>query len=176
MPKNTGMGGNKRKKGKKMTQQERELVFKGESEEYGQVVRLLGDARMEIQCCDGVKRIGHIRGKMRKRNWIANGDVILVSIRDYEPEKCDVIDKYTEDEIRKLKKAGEIPESITLPDSEKEKKERNDDNYNDIVFEDDLPGSDDEKEDDVKPKKKDKKKKNESDDEDDEKDVDIDNI
>ena len=130
---------------------------------------------MEIQCCDGVKRIGHIRGKMRKRNWIANGDVILVSIRDYEPEKCDVIDKYTEEEIRKLKKAGEIPESITLPDSEKEKKEKSDDNYNDIVFEDDLPGSDDEKEDEGKNKKKDKKKKVESDEED-EKDVDIDNI
>lgn len=146
MPKNTGMGGNKRKKGKKQVSEARELTYKGEMEEYGQVVRLLGDARLEIQCTDNVKRVGHIRGKMRKRNWIANGDVILVSLREYENEKCDVIDKYTEDEVRKLKKAGEIPESITLPESNKEKVEDN------IVFEDDDGMEEDQKE--VKKKKK----------------------
>lgn len=149
MPKNTGMGGNKRKKGKKQTMEARELVYKGEMEEYGQVMRLLGDARMEIQCVDGVKRIGHIRGKMRKRNWIANGDVVLVSLREYENEKCDIIDKYNEDEVRKLKKAGESPESISLPEQEEDKKER-DDGWGDIVFEDELT-----KENEDKKKKKD---------------------
>lgn len=163
MPKNTGMGGNKRKKGKKQTTEDRELQYKEEEEEYGQVIRLLGDGRLEIQCCDGVKRIGHIRGKLKKRNWIGNGDIVLVSLREFENEKCDVVDKYTEDEVRKLKKAGEIPENITLPgDNEK----KNDDDTGGIVFEDtvpqqpyvkDLPSDDDENEED-------------------EKDVDIDNI
>ena len=114
MPKNTGMGGNKRKKGKKQTTEARELVYKGEMEEYGQVLRMLGDARLEIQCIDGVKRIGHIRGKMRKRNWIAMGDVVLVSLREYENEKCDVVEKYNEDEVRKLKKAGEIASTFQI--------------------------------------------------------------
>ena len=96
MPKNTGMGGNKRKKGKKQVQEDRELQYKGESEEYAQVIKILGDGRFECNCADGVKRIAHVRGKMRKRIWIANGDIILVSLRDFEPEKCDVVEKYKE--------------------------------------------------------------------------------
>ena len=140
MPRNTGMGGNKRKKGKKQVQEARELIYKGEMEEYAQVLRLLGDSRLEVQCLDGVKRIGHIRGKMKKRVWIANGDVVLVSLREFENDKCDIVEKYTEDEVRKLKKAGELPDSIKLPDSEAEKdeKEKKDDGYGDIVFQDEY--------------------------------------
>ena len=135
MPKNTGMGGNKRKKGKKQVQEDRELTYKGESEEYAQVIKILGDGRFECNCADGVKRIAHVRGKMRKRIWIANGDIILVSLRDYEPEKCDVIEKYKEKEVAKLKKAGEIPDSMVLPSSseaDEEKEDKND--YGDIIF------------------------------------------
>ena len=129
------MGGNKRKKGKKQVQEDRELQYKGESEEYAQVIKILGDGRFECNCADGVKRIAHVRGKMRKRIWIANGDIILVSLRDFEPEKCDVVEKYKEKEVAKLKKAGEIPDSMVLPSEEAEEKEVNDD-YGDIVFED----------------------------------------
>ncbi len=136
MPKNTGMGGNKRKKGKKQVQEDRELVYKGESEEYAQVTKLLGDGRFECNCADGQKRIAHVRGKMRKRIWIGNGDIILVSLRDFEPEKCDVVEKYKEKEVAKLKKVGEIPEFMVLPSSsEAEEKEVKDD-YGDIIFED----------------------------------------
>ncbi len=168
MPKNTGMGGNKRKKGKKQTTEARELVYKGEMEEYGQVLRMLGDARLEIQCIDGVKRIGHIRGKMRKRNWIAMGDVVLVSLREYENEKCDVVEKYNEDEVRKLKKAGEIPDSINLPDQED--KQKDNDNNDNIVFEDD------ENEDDWKKKRNDLPSDDSNSDEEDQKDIDVDKI
>ena len=136
MPKNTGMGGNKRKKGKKQVQEDRELTYKGESEEYAQVIKILGDGRFECNCADGVKRVAHVRGKMRKRIWIANGDIILVSLRDFEPEKCDVVEKYKEKEVAKLKKAGEIPDSMVLPSSseaDEEKEEKND--YGDIIFE-----------------------------------------
>ena len=136
MPKNTGMGGNKRKKGKKQVQEDTELTYKGESEEYAQVIKILGDGRFECNCADGVKRVAHVRGKMRKRIWIANGDIILVSLRDFEPEKCDVVEKYKEKEVAKLKKAGEIPDSMVLPSSseaDEEKEEKND--YGDIIFE-----------------------------------------
>ena len=173
MPKNTGMGGNKRKKGKKQVQEDRELQYKGESEEYAQVIKILGDGRFECNCADGVKRIAHVRGKMRKRIWIANGDIILVSLRDFEPEKCDVVEKYKEKEVAKLKKAGEIPDSMVLPSAEAEEKEVNDE-YGDIVFEDkvvdkkkkdDLDISNDEEEEN-KDSEEEKKEKNEDEEED----------
>lgn len=54
------------------------------------------------QCFDGVKRLGLIRGKLRKKVWINNGDIILISLREYQDEKGDVILKYTADEARTL--------------------------------------------------------------------------
>jgi translation initiation factor 1A len=55
-----------------------------------------------LQCFDGVKRLGLIRGKLRKKIWINNGDIILVSLREYQDEKGDVILKYNADEARSL--------------------------------------------------------------------------
>ena len=183
MPKNTGMGGNKRKKGKKQVQEDRELTYKGESEEYAQVIKILGDGRFECNCADGVKRVAHVRGKMRQRIWIANGDIILVSLRDFEPEKCDVVEKYKEKEVAKLKKAGEIPDSMVLPSSseaDEEKEEKND--YGDIIFEeqendkgkkkdDDIDfGNDDDDEDEKKESDEEKEEKKEKKDEDEDED------
>ena len=133
MPKNAGMGGNKRKKGKKLVQEDRELRYKEESEEYAQIIKILGDGRFQCKCADGVERIAHVRGKMRKRTWLANGDIILVSLREFEPEKCDVVEKYKKKEIAKLKKSGEIPESMVLPSSSEA--ENKDDGDADILFE-----------------------------------------
>jgi translation initiation factor 1A len=173
MPKNTGIGGKKRKMGKKTQNTERELVFKEEMQDYAQVLRLMGDCRLEVQCMDGAKRVGHIRGKIKKKVWIALGDIVLVALREYEKDKCDIIQKYTEDEVRKLKQMGEIPESIKLPESDKKEK---DDGYGDIVFE----GDDDEDEQDVGVRKRNNKKDLPSDSDEDnseeEKDIDIDAI
>jgi len=124
MPKNTGKGGNKRKKGKKpVLQEDRELRFANESEEYAQITKILGDGRFQCKCADGIDRIAHVRGKFRKRVWLANGDIILVSLREFEPEKCDVVEKYKDKELAKLKSNGEIPDSFTLPSSSNEEKE-----------------------------------------------------
>ena len=171
MPKNAGIGGKKRKQGKKKIYEERELQFAGEMQNYGQVLRLLGDSRLEIQCTDGVKRMGHIRGTMRKKIWIAMGDVVLVARREYEDDKCDIILKYTEEEVRKLKQLEEIPESIKLPENENKP---NDDP--DIVF---MSDSDEDKANEGNNKKKKQAKKEESDSDDmseEEKDLDIDDI
>ncbi len=59
--------------------------------EYAQVLRMLGNGRLEAHCMDGVKRLCHIRGKMRKKVWVNSGDIILVGLRDYQDEKADVI-------------------------------------------------------------------------------------
>ena len=55
---------------------------------------------------------GVIRGAMRKKVYINLNDVIIVSVRDFEPDKVDVIHKYTNDEVRELIKLKEIPSNI----------------------------------------------------------------
>jgi translation initiation factor 1A len=111
MPKNKGKGGKNRRRGKNENETEkRELVFKEDGQEYAQVIKMLGNGRLEAMCFDGVKRLCHIRGKLRKKVWINQGDIILVGLRDYQDAKADVILKYNPDEARNLKSYGELPE------------------------------------------------------------------
>ena len=92
MPKNKGKGGKKHKRGKGDQEQvKRELIFKEDGQEYGQVLRMLGNGRCEVSCFDNVKRLCHIRGKMRKKVWVMVGDIVLVSLRDFQDEKGDII-------------------------------------------------------------------------------------
>ena len=114
MPKAKGKGGKNRRRGRNDDEAKRELVFKDESQEYAQVVRMLGNGRLEALCFDGEKRLAHIRGKMRKKVWINNGDIILLSLREFEDGKADVIQKYTPDEARSLKQHGELPEATKI--------------------------------------------------------------
>ncbi|XP_015374570.1 PREDICTED: eukaryotic translation initiation factor 1A, X-chromosomal-like [Diuraphis noxia] len=79
--------------------------------EYAQVTKMLGNGRLEAMCFDGVKRLCHIRGKLRKKVWINQADIVLIGLREYQDTKADVILKYTPDEARNLKTYGEFPET-----------------------------------------------------------------
>ncbi|CEQ43117.1 SPOSA6832_05027, partial [Sporobolomyces salmonicolor] len=119
MPKNKGKGGKNRRRGKNENDgDKRELVFKEDGQEYAQVVKMLGNGRVEAMCFDGEKRLAHIRGKMRKKVWINQGDIILLSLRDFQDDKADVIQKYTADEARNLKAYGELPETAKINETD----------------------------------------------------------
>ena len=118
MPKNKGKGGKTRKRGKNQGdadgENKREVTMKEEGQEYALVVSMLGNGRIEAYCYDGVKRQCHIRGKMRKKVWINRGDLILLSLRDFQDDKADVIHKYSPEEQRYLKKIGELPQNAKI--------------------------------------------------------------
>jgi len=140
MPKNKGKGGKNRRRGKNENETEkRELVFKEDGQEYAQVIKMLGNGRLDALCFDGVKRLCHIRGKLRKKVWINTGDIILLGLRDYQDTKADVILKYTPDEARNLKAYGELPETVKI-----EAIVNNEDQMGDIEFEFADDGSDEE--------------------------------
>lgn len=146
MPKNKGKGGKNRRRGKNENEGvKRELVFKEDGQEYAQVTKMLGNGRLEAMCFDGVKRLCHIRGKLRKKVWINQSDIILVGLRDYQDTKADVIQKYSADEARNLKSYGEFPDSIKISDTVDFLDRDMDD---DIEF-DDVDGSDDSASDDA---------------------------
>lgn len=115
MPKNKGKGGKNRRRGKNENEaMKRELVFKEDGQEYAQVSKMLGNGRLEALCFDGTKRLCHIRGKLRKKIWINQGDIVLIGLRDFQDAKADVILKYSADEARNLKSYGEFPESVKI--------------------------------------------------------------
>lgn len=63
----SGKGGKNRRRGKNENEEKRELTLKDDGQEYAQVLRMLGNGRLEAFCFDGKKRLCHIRGKMRKK-------------------------------------------------------------------------------------------------------------
>lgn len=115
MPKKTG--GKRKKRGKKNTVvQKRPIDYKSndpkENQQYAVVQTLSGDSRLEVLCEDGTSRICHIRGKFRKRNWVRKGNIVVVAIREYQSNKCDLLHKYNNDEARTLLKNKIIPKSF----------------------------------------------------------------
>ncbi|KCV73076.1 translation initiation factor 1A [Fonticula alba] len=114
-----GKGGKNRRRGKNESGDgmKRELILRDEMQEYAQVTKMLGNGRIEAFCFsdDGGKtRQCHIRGKMRKKVWINVGDIVLISLRDFQDDKADVILKYSVEEARKLKQNKEIPDAIRI--------------------------------------------------------------
>merc|ERR1712216_448282 len=116
MPKNKGKGGKNRSRAKSDRDGKRELHFKNvdEGQEYAQVLKMHGGPWLEAYCFDGVKRMCHICGKMGRKVRLAVGDIVLISLRGFQDNKADVIDKYLPDEVRALKTAGELPDSVKL--------------------------------------------------------------
>lgn len=100
----------------------RNLELKDDGQKYAQVTKMLGNGRCNVHCFDGIERLARIRGSMRNKVWIRQSDFVLVGLREYQDDKCDILIKYSTEEVRTLKCMGEIPEQATLTvaeDSEK---------------------------------------------------------
>ena len=85
-------------------------LLKESGQEYAFVEKTLGSCRFNLLCWDKNKRLGLVRGKMRKRVWINRGEMVLVGLRDFQDDKCDIIQKYTPDQVNKLIKKKEFNE------------------------------------------------------------------
>ena len=112
----------KKKKGKRQNVKKdvvkRQLQFKEDGQEYATALQALGNGRFKVYCFDGKERLGIVRGKMRKKIWINQGDFILVGLRDFEDTKCDIMGKYSPDEARNLKAYGELPAEAKINEDE----------------------------------------------------------
>ena len=113
-------------------QEKRELEYKDDGQEYAQVTKMLWNGRVDVLCIDGVKRLGIIRGAMRNKIWINLSDFVLVGLRDFQDNKCDILLKYTSDEVRNLKAYNELPEGTSLTSQEEEQEEESIFDFDDI--------------------------------------------
>jgi translation initiation factor 1A len=147
-------GGNKTKKQKKVSSdvEDRKLVLKNtmDLQEYAQITKIFGNGRFEANCFDGKIRLSHARGSLKKKKmFVKAGDIVIVSLREFQDAKSDIIYVYNQKEVRVLKKMGEIPNTVS-EDLIKETEET------DIGF--DFNYEEDEEDDDEKVKKEDFKK------------------
>ena len=81
---------------------------------YAQVAKMLGNGRMEVMCSDNVKRMAHIPGHMHRKTRVAQGDIVLVAVREYQDAKCEIVVRYTPDEARELRDRKLIPDTMKI--------------------------------------------------------------
>ena len=98
--------------GKKKVLSEQELnrvVLPSVNDILGVAVKLLGYDRILVKCQDGQERLCRIRGKMKRRVWIREGDIVLVSPWDFQSDKRgDLIWRYTKAQAEQLRREGHI--------------------------------------------------------------------
>jgi translation initiation factor 1A len=119
---NKGKGGKKHRRGKNVTQ-EQKIDLPDEFQFFGYVTKILGNRQVSLdyyvpmhckktnKIIDWIKnsKIGSIRGKMRKRVFVNLGDIVLVTERDFDASKVDIIEKYQSSQMSYLKRHIELP-------------------------------------------------------------------
>ena len=85
------------------------MTYPGEGEVLGVVTKLLGFDRIMVKCQDGHERLCRIRGKMKRRVWIRDGDIVIVLPWDFQTDKRgDVVWRYTHSQADTLRRKGLI--------------------------------------------------------------------
>lgn len=103
-----------------VVQEERKIDYKGDGEEYGLVTKKLGNGRFLIKLqLKETEVIGRICGRMKRgrnkhHNWVEEGSVVLVGLRDFQDDRVDIIHVYEESQVRSLKKSGEYIEETEI--------------------------------------------------------------
>ena len=136
MPNKTG---GKNYKKSKHGGEEDNIVFieRQDDQQYGRVVRVLGNGNMLVYCNDGEERICHIRGAIRKRVWINLGDIVLISLRDLgdkDADRGDILAKYDTKLYSKLRKQPGV-NPVLFNNLEGKGATVEEENNDDIVFE-----------------------------------------
>ena len=73
----------------------------------GIVEQRLGASRMRVRCLDAKPRICRIPGRLKRRLWVREGDLVLVEPWEFEgDEKGDIIFKYRPSQVDWLKRKG----------------------------------------------------------------------
>ena len=110
-------GGKKHKKFKNNNNQtfnKRELIFADTGQDYFIITKMLGDNRCRGNSNDGREALMIIRGRLSKKKWIRQGDVVLGSFRDFSSNPiADIIHKYSPEEVTVLKKMNKL--TMTKP-------------------------------------------------------------
>ena len=84
-----------------------DIVLPTANDVLGIATKLLGFDRIMVKCQDGHERLCRIRGKMKRRVWIREGDIVLVSPWDFQTDKRgDIIWRYTRGQADWLRKNG----------------------------------------------------------------------
>lgn len=106
---------NKKKHSKFQQNREMDYLIDTNYEEYAYVITMLGNCRVQLVTDAGSKCIGIIRGSLRKFNkriLIEKGDIVVVSKRDFQEAKVDIVHKFNFEQTQMLIKDKKISDYL----------------------------------------------------------------
>jgi translation initiation factor 1A len=80
------------------------LPKKRNQEIFARAELMLGANHIRVRCSDGVTRVGRIKGKIKKRLWIREGDLLIIVPWSFQDEKCDIVYRYIKPQVEWLQK------------------------------------------------------------------------
>ena len=84
------------------------------NEMFALAEQILGGRRVTVLCADGETRMARIPGKMRRRQWVREGDLIIVWPWDFQDAKADVKHRYTKTQAMYLSRKGVLPPDVDI--------------------------------------------------------------
>lgn len=90
------------------------LPYKPKGEMFGVAETFQGGSRLQVICEDGIRRMGRIPGKLRRRMWVRENDLLIVVPWSFQDSKADVKFRYTPTQTANLKRRGKIPEILDI--------------------------------------------------------------
>ena len=84
------------------------------NEMFALASQILGGRRVTVLCEDGETRMARIPGKMRRRQWVREGDLIIVWPWDFQDSKADVKHRYTKTQAMYLSRKGVLPDDVDM--------------------------------------------------------------
>lgn len=90
------------------------LPRKNEGELFGIADQLLGASHLKVMCADGKSRMCRIPGKMKRRMWIREGDLVILKPWSFQNEKADIKWRYTKTQAGYLSRRRLIPKEIDM--------------------------------------------------------------
>ncbi|MBC87990.1 MAG: translation initiation factor eIF-1A [Euryarchaeota archaeon] len=76
--------------------------------------QMLGGRRVRAICEDGEVRIARIPGKMRRRQWVREEDLIVVQPWEYQDDRANVITRYSKTQAMYLSRKGQLPPIVDV--------------------------------------------------------------
>ena len=90
------------------------LPNKKKNEIFAIADRLMGGSRINVVCADGKSRMARIPGRMKRKERVRAGDLVIIKPWDIQDEKADVIYRYRNTQARILSRRKLLPEEIDV--------------------------------------------------------------
>jgi|TARA_B100000959_G_scaffold188989_1_gene197702 translation initiation factor 1A len=83
-----------------------------ENELLARVLKMSGGEHLIVQCTDGKTRMARIRGKMKRRMWVRENDIVMIAPWDFKDDRADVLWRYTVSQVEYLREKKYLPDGL----------------------------------------------------------------